>query len=664
MIKYSSFLSLLFIFISLFTYGQQKQGQVLVDSLLNELPKVKDDTNKVAILNNISFAYAVIKPDEGLKYGQKALELANKLNCVRAIPGIIQNIGTNYSYKNDYQNALANYLLALKDFEKQPEQKKIGSITMDIGTIYLKQSNCPVALNYFLKSLSIYEKIGHEPGIAEVQSNIGNVYFRQKNLELALDYYHKSAKTFEEIGDKMNFANLNGNIGSIYYMQNKIDSALTCFINSLNAEIAIGSKNGISTQTANIASIYLAKKNYSKALEYYFNGMEIGKEINDKNGIILNAEDIGCTYIMIAEDTSKSITSDKLISKNRIENIRAGIDYLNKAVRLCRDVNDSVDLLNSLSNLSEAYTLLNDYKNAFKCYQECVSISDSVFNIAKTRTIAGLQADFDKKQAAAQAATEKKIALATEKNKRVVLAVSGSFVFLFSLAGIFFYRRRENDRFKLEIATVKQEALNAQMSDHFISNTMDSINGFIRNNDKEKASEYLILFSRLIRRVLENATEKTIPLNDDLAILRDYLELEKLRFAAGELQYEINEEEGIDGRNALIPPMVFQVLAENAIKHGFSKTKGGKIQLNVTKKEDTLECTVQDNGVGRSASVKQKEETGNSRSSYGSSLAEKLVKLGGRYVRQTSYKIIDLFDVNNNPAGTKVVFTLPYILAD
>ena len=57
----------------------QLQGQARIDSLLKELPIQKEDTNKVKLLNELSYGYWLINPDEGIKYGQNGLELATKL---------------------------------------------------------------------------------------------------------------------------------------------------------------------------------------------------------------------------------------------------------------------------------------------------------------------------------------------------------------------------------------------------------------------------------------------------------------------------------------------------------------------------------------------------------------------------------------------------------
>ena len=58
----------------------QLQGQPLIDSLLRQLPKANEDTTKVKLLNDLSLSFYSINPDEGLKFGQQGLALAEKLN--------------------------------------------------------------------------------------------------------------------------------------------------------------------------------------------------------------------------------------------------------------------------------------------------------------------------------------------------------------------------------------------------------------------------------------------------------------------------------------------------------------------------------------------------------------------------------------------------------
>ena len=65
---------------SFFVIAEGLSGQALVDSLEAELPNAKGDTNHVNLLNNLSYEYYGINPDKGIKYGNIALELANKID--------------------------------------------------------------------------------------------------------------------------------------------------------------------------------------------------------------------------------------------------------------------------------------------------------------------------------------------------------------------------------------------------------------------------------------------------------------------------------------------------------------------------------------------------------------------------------------------------------
>ncbi|MBK8779334.1 MAG: histidine kinase [Saprospiraceae bacterium] len=82
----------------------------------------------------------------------------------------------------------------------------------------------------------------------------------------------------------------------------------------------------------------------------------------------------------------------------------------------------------------------------------------------------------------------------------------------------------------------------------FYFNSLNSINNFILKNDKNHASEYLIIFSKLIRLILENSDKQWITLANELSTLRLYVEIEKMRFEY-DINFQINcgKELDIDG---------------------------------------------------------------------------------------------------------------------
>src|ERR1700733_15001086 len=99
------FAGVLLLFIPMLLHAKL-QGQARVDSLLNELPKAKEDTNKVKLLNTLSFGLSFINPDEGMKYGTQGLKLGEYLKWEKGIAGAYNCLSNNYYQKSDYRGAL------------------------------------------------------------------------------------------------------------------------------------------------------------------------------------------------------------------------------------------------------------------------------------------------------------------------------------------------------------------------------------------------------------------------------------------------------------------------------------------------------------------------------------------------------------------------------
>ncbi|MBL0097490.1 MAG: histidine kinase [Bacteroidetes bacterium] len=104
-----------------------------------------------------------------------------------------------------------------------------------------------------------------------------------------------------------------------------------------------------------------------------------------------------------------------------------------------------------------------------------------------------------------------------------------------------------------QIAEARLTALSAQMNPHFIFNSLNSIQQFISDSEKENALKYLSKFSRLIRLVLQNASKNTTTIANEVAMLTFYLELEALRFS-NKFSYHIAIDEDINRDSVEIPP--------------------------------------------------------------------------------------------------------------
>ena len=122
---------------------------------------------------------------------------------------------------------------------------------------------------------------------------------------------------------------------------------------------------------------------------------------------------------------------------------------------------------------------------------------------------------------------------------------------------------------------LEMQALRAQMNPHFIFNSLSSINHFVLKNETEAASDYLTKFSKLIRTVLNNSKKSMVSLEEELEMLRLYLEMENLRFKNA-FSYGIHLDEMVKPTCIFIPPLLFQPFVENAVWHGLMHKKDPK----------------------------------------------------------------------------------------
>lgn len=221
--------------------------------------------------------------------------------------------------------------------------------------------------------------------------------------------------------------------------------------------------------------------------------------------------------------------------------------------------------------------------------------------------------------------------------------------------------QRIQKRLELEnsLLDMERKALRLQMNPHFIFNALDSISSFIFKKDPEKAVRYLNNFAKLMRLTLESSMEHLHPVETEVSILKNYLELEKLRFQ-GKFDYSIVLDEEID-YDIGIPPMLIQPHVENAILHGLKPMQsGGQLDLRfiLDDDEDLLIIEIEDNGVGRKK-AKELNRKKDHRSMATQINKDRLRLLKMNKNDKISIDIIDKYDDSNNSLGTKVLIKLP-----
>jgi sensor histidine kinase YesM len=159
---------------------------------------------------------------------------------------------------------------------------------------------------------------------------------------------------------------------------------------------------------------------------------------------------------------------------------------------------------------------------------------------------------------------------------------------------------QENARLNLIAKEAQLNNLSAQLNPHFLFNSLNSIKGLVVENPYE-SRRAIDLLSDLLRKSLYERDSMMISIKDELAIVNDYLELEKIRFEE-RLQIVIDVPEQLLSFHII--PFSIQTLVENAVKHGINKqSEGGIIHIKADYESSFVCMTVKSPGVLNKKSV-------------------------------------------------------------
>jgi hypothetical protein len=218
-----------------------------------------------------------------------------------------------------------------------------------------------------------------------------------------------------------------------------------------------------------------------------------------------------------------------------------------------------------------------------------------------------------------------------------------------------YQRKLEQEAYLFSIEKYKQLAIKARMNPHFIFNSLNSIQHFIVVGEMDNALRYVSRFGKLLRKTLENSEYADVPLMEEIILIRNYIELEAMRFKDTFI-YEIIIDPIVQETNPMIPGMILQPFVENAILHGLvpKKQENNTLTIRVFPSNSNYIVEIEDNGIGREASRKLNVKR---RKSFGLNIAMSRLDLRKltNHSNDDTIQIVDLVDSNGGACGTKVI---------
>lgn len=609
------------------------------DSLISRLPGMKEDTNKIFLLERINYENRLNAAPGKTQYIRQQLALSEKLHYPRGVASAYVYMALFYESLHKFDLSLAYTLQADSIYRSLGHKNGLMETSSALANHYKRIGKYEEALAKYFEMLDYYEAIQFKPGMATTNGSLALLFIRMERYDEAEEYYLKSIRIREELGDERGISLALLNLGASFYDQKRYDKSLVYLKKCLEIQEKLNDPLILAPCLLNIGNIYNEQENYSQALSLFRKSRDIYHALGDT---------VMVAYTFLSESSTFHKWGQQQLSLQVLDTAFALVLHSAPTDAMLADFYNQYYL---------TFKAMGKYSQALHAYETSMRYRQDHASEQTANRISELKEKYE---------TEKKekenLALRQESEIKD-LKLSRQWYLLYAAIGmaaliiIIFLQRLRNSKIRHKQRTVQleQQLLRSQMNPHFIFNALISIQSFMYKKEPEEAGIYLSSFARLMRSILENSRDEYITFSKEVSWLRNYIELQKMRYEDA-FDYVLEIDPAIEQENLLIPPMLSQPFIENALEHGLSQAgHRGQLDIRFRQENDFLYVEVTDNGVGFTAPA-------SAVSADHASLAIKITRERiGLLNRRKNRKI--QFTIESEPGkGTRVSFSIPVIL--
>ena len=528
-------------------------------------------------------------------------------------------------YSSNTRNAAMKLSTSL---EKDSSDRKIALDYLVLAKELMKQGEYVKAELYLNNASKLYQKLNDKEQLAYVNRELAKVQEAQNKLRDAISNYSEAVKLSQNkqvqelnINDVKRLKNKSNLVVQATYIQRNIDI--------LNAD---EDKEERAVAYQQMAEVNMKMNNQQAAISNLESALE---DVKDKP----------VETIKVKREIATAYAADK--------KMEAAAVSLLQSYELALKEGHTIEAKKSLEQLAAQYQKMNKPQKALDLYKDFMSQLEPMVKADSTLIDSRFFEVHEKRIAQLEKERVLKDELIRKQNKFNSFLLGSIVLILIFMAFIlraWYSIRRKNKKIALQ-------SLRREMNPHFIFNSLNSVNQFIARNDELAANKYLSSYSRLMRNTLENSNKDFTPLATELEQLKEYLELEHMRFQ-DKFTYQIRIDESLDMEAILIPNMLIQPQLENAIWHGLRyKENSGLLTLTIRKKASSLSVVIEDNGIGLTKSRELKTKHQREHHSRGlTNTYERIHLLNSLY---NCHITIDITEKTGNESGVIVTFHFP-----
>jgi chemotaxis protein histidine kinase CheA len=584
--------------------------------LLFTMPAIHSQA-QVAITKEKASESALMKVSKSIEEGQ----------ADEVVAANYEKLAKELSAKGEYAKAEDYLTRAKKLYEKTKNKEKTAAIDIELAKVQEAQNKVKEAI-VSLGSAQMNTISGKQRKMNA--NNIGRLS-NQSNPQAQAKYIRQNLDLATDAGDKaiayQQMADVNMRMGNAPEAIKNLEQALVT-VKDKPAEEAFKIKQ-------DIASALVANNQADEAIA-------VNKDL------VAEARDLNAR----AEIQQLQTLSNTLLEANKKEE---AVKALRDAYDLSVSKGHTMDAKKSLELLVRQYRKDKQPQKALDVYADFLNKLEPMVRADSTLINEKFFQVHEDKILRLEKERELKDALIAKQNTfNYVLSgvVALILIFLFFIAKALYSIKKKNKRIALQ-------SLRREMNPHFIFNSLNSVNQFIAQNNELEANKYLSSYSKLMRNIMENSNKDFIPLATEMEQMKEYLDLEYMRFH-DKFQYRTEIDEDIDCDAMMIPNMLIQPQLENAIWHGLRYKEGmGLLILKITQENNRLYAIIEDDGIGLTKSKELKTKHQREHNSRGlTNTYERISLLNSLYNTNIS---IDISEKEGDGTGVIVSLRFPLI---
>lgn len=538
--------------------------------------------------------YLIHNPDRSADYLSKLLEISIRQSDVDGQVNAYKLLGSIQYNAGNYKQALDYYQKVLNEIKKGYEEKKTFDIYKLIGLANKALGNTEVSVlnfNLYKQKAKQYNDLS---AMVDADNNLALFYIDNKQYDEAIQISKKNADAFNSRANnskatpiQQNAAASNLILGKAYYMKGEKKNAVTELNNSVAVE--------------NQSIVYNDK---------------------DAKGVFKQSDSL-VSQFSFQQSLGQSSRPDFTNALTNAANTNIGTNYLNE--------NRTTDAIKYLENsgsyktLALAYEKNGQYEKAINAYKRYIQSLDEEINtrltdnrmsdqLNSTLDIMNKKVELLEKEKTISTKTidllkmEQNLQADKVSSRNYIIGLLAILAFVMIIV-IYFVARTVNEKRTANLK-LEMKSLRSQMNPHFVFNALNSVNGYISQNNERAANQFLSDFSMLMREVLNNAESDFITLAEEVNLLKHYLKLEHDRFN-DKFDYTVTIDPQLEMDQLKVPSMLVQPFIENAIWHGLRYLEEkGNLELNIGLSNSNLLISILDNGIGRknSKEIKTKNQ--------------------------------------------------------